>query len=98
MPLSGTYRVSYSLTSVVYSGKSNNVYLHLNDDQLPETRHTTYSDRDQVQSTSGLVVTLEASAGDTIELRTSKMDHQFYRINFCVEYVYPDVYLIQNGN
>ena len=87
MPLSGAWRLTYSLASYVDSGDWNYCYLYLNGDQLPKTEHYTRSSTEYGRSTSGRVVTLEASAGDTIELRATKMDGSYYRMTFCLEYI-----------
>ena len=55
-------------------GDTNNAYLFINGDQLIETIHGTYSESGVVYSTGGRVVTLEASAGDKIDIRADKMD------------------------
>jgi len=87
VPVSGAWRMSFSLQSHVYSGELNYCYLYINGDQLDETRHYTFSSSDQVDSTGGRDVTLEASAGDKIEIRADVMGGDFYRIIFCAEYL-----------
>ena len=37
--------------------------------------------------TGGRVVTMEASAGDKIEIRATYMDRDFYDVLYCVEYI-----------
>ena len=86
MPVSGAWSVSFSMESDVDTFQVNEAYLHLNDGQLVETYHGTYSSSGYVSSTSGRLVTLEASAWDSITLRSTKMDYGFYYINFCAEY------------
>ena len=75
------------MRSVVDSGDGNDCYLYLNGDQLDETRHGTYSESGEVRSTGGRVVTLEASAGDKIEIRADRMDGYYYQILYCAEYL-----------
>jgi len=87
VPLSGVWRVTFSMESAVESEDRNIAYLFLNGHMLDETRHYTISTSGRVSSTSGLVVTLEASAGDTISLRTTVLDGWYNYINFCVEYL-----------
>ena len=70
------------------SGDGNDCYLYLNGDQLDETRHGTYSESGEVRSTGGRVVTLEASAGDKIEIRAITMDGSYWRILYCAEYIH----------
>ena len=95
MPVSGTWRVTYSLQSMVYGNNQNVAYLHLNGVKVPESVHSTYSGPGelerwsgaQVVSTGGREVTREVSTGDTFELRTEVLDGHYYRINFCAEYI-----------
>ena len=87
LPVSGAWRVSYSLRSSVGSKKGNYAYLYMNRNQLTETLHNTYSESGQVYSTGGRVWTLEASAGDKIELRADNMGGDYYRIIFCAEFI-----------
>ncbi len=87
MPVSGGWRLSYSMWSVVYSGDYNFCYLYKNGEQMPETRHETYSESGDVWSTGGRVVTLEASAGDEIEIRATAMDGVYYHILYCAEFI-----------
>ena len=79
MPVTGAWRLTYSLYSFVDSGDNNWAYLHLNGDPLRETRHYTYSQTGAVTSTGGRVVTLEASAGDQIEIRATTMGNNYYQ-------------------
>ena len=65
----------------------NYAYLWLNGHQMSETEHRTYSSSGTVRSIGGRLVTLEASAGNYIELRAAKTNGIFNRINYCVEYV-----------
>jgi len=87
VPVSGAWRLTYSLESRVESGDYNICYLYLNGDRLDETEHETYSGSGVVWSTSGRVVTVEASAGDKIEIRTIRIDGNYYRILYCAEYI-----------
>ena len=88
MPVSGAWRLTYSLQSWVESGEENDCYLYLNGQRLSaETLHTTYTESGGVWSTGGRVVTLEASAADTIELRTITMNGSYRHIIFCAEYI-----------
>ena len=87
MPVSGAWRVTYSLMSRMHSGDYNNAYLFINGDQLTETQHYTYSGSGVVDSTGGRVVTLEASAGDKIEIRAPQMDGIYRYVLYCAEYI-----------
>ena len=86
--MSGSWRLTYSLISRVESTFINICYLYLNGVQLDETRHYTFSERSDVTSTGGRMVTLEANAGDKIEIRAGdRMDGIYWRILFCGEYI-----------
>ena len=72
MPLSGALRVTYSMRSQAPYAKANWAYLYLNGERLgTDTVHYTYYNNGPglVDVTGGRLVTLEASAGDHIELR-----------------------------
>ena len=73
--------------SRVDTGEINYAYLFMNGEELTETQHETYSESGEVGSTSGRVVTLEASAGDEIEIRTTRMDEYYFNILYCAEYI-----------
>ena len=87
MPASGAWRISYSLRSQVGTDQSNHCYLAINGHQLGETLHFTLSQSDQVLSTGGRVVTLEASAGDKIEMEITRMDGNYWDILYCAEFI-----------
>ena len=75
------------MKSKVEAGCWNIVFLFFNGEKLEETEHSTYVDVGRTDSTGGRVVTLEASAGDTIYLRITRLDGRYFHINFCAEYV-----------
>ena len=75
------------MKSKTNGGGWNIVFLFFNGKKLMETEHSTYSDGGRTDSTGGRVVTLEASAGDTIYLRTTTMDGKYYHVNYCAEYI-----------
>ena len=87
MPVSGAWRLSYSMRSQVYSGEHNICYLYINGEELTESDHHTYIQPGSVSYTGGRVVTLEASAGDKIEIRTYRMDDWYHNILYCAEYI-----------
>ena len=87
MPVSGAWRLTYSLRSLVDSEEQNISYLYINGEELTETIHGTYIQTGQVISTGGPVVTVEASAGDQIEIRTTRMEGSYFRILYCAEYI-----------
>ena len=75
------------MESYVDSGESNYAFLSLNGDQQYETSHYTGSDGGNVRSTGGRVDTLEISAGDQIDVRTSGVGGTYYHILYCAEYI-----------
>ena len=79
--------MSFSLISHLDSEEQNDCYLVINGDQLGETSHYTYSETGLARSTGGRVVTVEASAGDKIEIRTALMHGRFWRILYCSEFI-----------
>ena len=87
MPLSGSYRVSFSMLSYVNSTETNIGHLYHNDVVLEESRHKTHSSSGMVASTGGRELTVEASAGDSISLKTSTMDGDYWRVMTCFEFL-----------
>ena len=79
--------MSYSMWSRVEIQKENAAYLYINGKQQLGTEHTTYSASGVVYSTGGRVVTLEASAGDKIEIKATIMEGIYRRILYCAEYI-----------
>ena len=79
--------MSFSMYSNVGSGDFNKAGIHFNGNIMYETVHRTFSSSGEVQSTGGGVVTLKASAGDKIEIRTTSMEGSYYYIMFCAEYL-----------
>ena len=74
------------MRSYVDSRQYNRAFLYKNNHELKETKHETYSGNGAVRSTSGRVVTLEASVGDKIVINATKMDGTYLYIDFCAEY------------
>ena len=79
--------MSYSLESRVDSAEQNIAWLYINGDNLNETSHVTHSSYYRVNSTGGRMVTVEASAGDKIEIRTTRMEGEYWQILYCAEYI-----------
>ena len=79
--------MSYSMWSAVSDAETNSAFLYLNGSRLDETYHSTFSGNEWVRSTSGRVLTLEASTGDQIEFRATVMDGDFRRLHFCAEFI-----------
>ena len=87
MPISGSWRVSYSHYSEVDSGEINLAFIYLNGEPVPESRYYTYINGARVISTGGREVTLEASAGDTITLHTSALDRYIAGVLTCFSFI-----------
>merc|ERR1711860_392085 len=88
VPVSGAWRVSFSMWSRVDTSDTNWAYLYVNGEDLEETAHLTEggSSIDYVTNTGGREVILEVSAGDTITLGAYRIGNGFYYITFCAEY------------
>ena len=88
MPVSGAWRLSNSLFSSVGTGEANSATLFINGNLLSQAYHSTYNgNSDTVLSTGGRMVTVQASAGDSIEIRATRMDHHFGQVQFCAEFI-----------
>ena len=87
MPVSGAWRLNYSLESWVDGGEINYSYLYINGNKLDETQHETRSGSGWDSTTGGRVVTMEASVGDKIEIKADRMDGYYYQILYCAEYI-----------
>ena len=87
MPVSGAWRVTYSLYSVVDSGEYTIARLYFNGEDVSQTVLTTYSESGEVGSTGARELTLDAGVGDKIEIRTTTMDRYCNRIIFCTEFI-----------
>ena len=86
---SGLSQVTFSMRSHVSNGDANHAILYVNNDKVPRSTHTTYTQigNGLVESTSGRELFLEGAQGDNIELRVTTMGGQYYTINYCVEYI-----------
>ena len=87
VPVTGVWRVSFSLQSGVNTGKHNNVYIYHNQQQIVETQHWTYSEYYMVTSTGGRELVTKAAWGDTFHLGTFGMGGTFEKIITCFEFV-----------
>ena len=87
-PLSGTYTVSFSLSSSVNNNYYNYAFLSHNGAKIYETEHRTMIKTASVDSTGGRLVYIQADAGDTISLGTTTDDSTYglYNILTCFEY------------
>ena len=86
VPMTGSWRISFSLGSRVLIGDHNYVYLYHNGEQMPETQHDTYSQSGSVYSTGGREILVTAQQGDTLTLGSGGVDNAFANILTCFEY------------
>ena len=87
VPVTGVWRVSFSLQSDVNNGQYNHVYIYHNQQMIQATQHRTYSKDARMYSTGGRELITRAEQGDTFHLGTMKMDYIFYEIITCFEFV-----------
>ena len=87
VPVSGVWRMTFSMTSFVRFGEGNLAILHLNGNKVEGSQYYTYCDAKEVDSTGGRQVLMEFKQGDNIDIRTTRMDYKYHNINFCAEYV-----------
>ena len=84
--MTGTWRISFSMTSIVDPHEANLAYLYHNGEQMRETVHMTYSNSGYVRSTGGREILVTAQQGDTLTLRSAGLDYAFSYILTCFEY------------
>ena len=87
MPVSGAWKLSYSMESRLDSGEQNGCSFYINGQWREMTHYLTRSETGRVSSTGGRVLTLEVSAGDKIELRATSVTGYLIHIMYCVEYI-----------
>ena len=80
VPLTGVWRVSFSLQSAVSTGQENHVYIYHNQQKKQETWHYTYSKDARVVSTGGRELITRAERGNTFHLGTGTMKGWFNHI------------------
>ena len=87
VPASGTWRVSFSMRSRAGQDDNNIAWLYHNGEQMPETRHrNSVSKGVAVSSTGGREILVTAQQGDTLTLRSARLDYYFNYILTCFEY------------
>ena len=86
VPVSGTWRVSFSMRSSVYRQHLHLAYLYHNGEQMRETVYMTYSNSGAVSSTGGREILVTAQQGDTLSPRSGGLDYGFYHFLTCFEY------------
>ena len=85
--MTGVWRVSFSLRSLVKTGQRNIVYIFHNQQKIEATKHDTYSEYYKVWSTGGRELVTRAEGGDTFHLGTERMDYNIRLIMTCFEFV-----------
>ena len=75
------------MTSRVNTGDANYAYLYHNGEQMRETVYMTFSESGAVSSTGGREILVTAQQGDTLTLRSDRLDYVFYYILTCFEYI-----------
>ena len=87
MPVSGIWRVSFNVQSMMNSGEEKLLWVYINSEPVAESLHKSYNSNDgQVTYTGGRDIILDVSEGDNISLRTTKMQGNFWEISMCLEY------------
>ena len=84
--MNGTWRISFSMESIVNNGDNNYAYLYHNGAMMPDTQHWTGSYSGEVVSTGGREILVTAQQGDTLTLRSTRLDWYFHDIRTCFEY------------
>ena len=84
--MTGVWRVSFRLRSIVDSGESNRVYIYHNNQKIEETMHFTYSKENVVESFRGRELITRAERVNTIYLGIGTMKNGFYNIIACFEF------------
>ena len=86
--MTGTWRITFSMRSDVFSGNDNLAYLYHNGEQMQETEHHNYSGNAKViHFTGGREILLMAEEDDTLTIRSERLDDNFYNILVCFEYI-----------
>ena len=88
MPLTGIYRITFSMFSRVETREANYAWLYHNGNILSETDYHSYSGNGVVRSTGGREVILELSWSDTLYLKSTYVQGDFHDIYFCAEYIH----------
>jgi len=87
VPVTGVWRVSFSVQSTVTTEQRNWVYIYHNQQKIEETRHYTNSGDGYVRSTGGRELITRAERGDTFHLGTGYLQNYFYYIITCFEFI-----------
>ena len=87
MPISGAWRVSYSMFSYVDSEEDNNAFITVNGVGVYESQLTAFSNSGAVGSTGGREETLEASAGDSITLWADRLEGDLALVLTCFDFL-----------
>ena len=84
--MTGTWTIRFSMMTTVNAGNFNYAYLYHNGERLSETVHDSFSGNDWVHSTGGREILVTALQGDTLTLRSDRLDQAFRFILTCFEY------------
>ena len=87
VPVTGVWRVSFSLWSQLNTDQWNSVFIYHNQEKIRETEHNTYSKRYKAASTGGRELITRAERGDTFHLHAVTMKGNFYKLITCFEFV-----------
>ena len=87
VPLTGVWKVSFSLYSYVSTGQINDVFIYHNQQKIEETWHRTGSKYYTVRSTGGRELITRAEQGDTFHLGTYRIGGLVDNIIACFEFV-----------
>ena len=86
MPVTGTWRISFSLNSQVEEDY-NDAFVYHNGVWIWESVYNRYNEWYVARSTGGREILRMAKEGDTLSLRTANVGDKFYKILACFEYV-----------
>ena len=84
--MTGTWRITFSMRSDVFSGNDNLAYLYHNGEKMPETLRELYYKNGVMTSTGGREILMMAEKGDTLSLRSAEISWDFENIMICYEF------------
>ena len=90
--LSGVWVVTYSIKSKQRSGDHNLAWLFLNGEKIEDSEHNTYylGSDGRVGSLGSRSLYFRLETGDTLSLRTTRLEGALYDISLCLELVRAD--------
>ena len=79
------------MMSRTYNGKLNMAWLYKNGDQVAESQHQTFSgnlkEQAEVYAMGGRQVIMKVNKENSISLRTTQMDTQYFYTYICFDYI-----------